>query len=94
LIGLLIALIPFLFFPLMTGWCAQSLNRKFWPWFIAGCFLPFIGIIILFCLPIKENKNCQQAMRPVANEEIFDHLLDEEKSRHINDSAIQYSARA
>ena len=94
LIGLIIVLVPFLTFPLMTGWCALSLNRKFWPWFIAGLFLPFIGIIILLCLPVKEKHIVQPVLRPVSNEEIFDHLLEEEMPRQINGSGVHFSARA
>jgi len=94
LLGLLIALIPILAFPLMTGWCALSLNRKFWPWFIAGFFLPFIGIIILLCLPVKEKQDRQQVLRPVPSEEIFDYMLEEEKPKKINGNGIHFSARA
>ena len=94
IIGLLIALIPLLTFPLMTGWAALSLNRKFWPWFVAGLFLPFLGVIILLCLPVKEKTASQRLLHPVSNEEIFDHVLEEERPRQINGSGVHFSARA
>jgi|KBSSwiStaDraftv2_1062776.scaffolds.fasta_scaffold2405807_2 hypothetical protein len=43
------------FFPLLTGFMAQSMGRKFWPWFLLGIPLPFIANIILLCLPIKKR---------------------------------------
>jgi hypothetical protein len=94
LIGLIIALVPLLMFPCMTGWCALSLNRKFWPWFIAGFFLPFIGIVILLCLPVKEKKVVQLVLTPVSEEEIFDHLLEETAPKRLNGQGVHYSARA
>ena len=94
LLGLLIALIPICFFPFVTGWAALSVNRKFWPWFIAGLFLPFLGVVILLCLPVKEKAIAQPVMHPVSSEEIFDHVLEEESPRHINGKGVQFSARA
>jgi hypothetical protein len=94
LIGLIIALIPCLMFPLMTGWCALSLNRKFWPWFFAGLFLPFLGVIILLCLPVKEKSRAQALLLPVSSEEIFEHCLDEKEIKRINGHDVQFSARA
>ena len=94
ILGLLIALIPICFFPFVTGWAALSMNRKFWPWFIAGLFLPFLGIAILLCLPVKEKRISADAMRPVSSEEIFDQVLEVEAKKHINGNGIHFSARA
>jgi len=43
------------FFPVLTGFMAQSMGRKFWPWFFLGIPLPFVANIILLCLPIKKR---------------------------------------
>lgn len=43
-----------LFFPFLTGAIAVSLGRKFWGWFLLGLVLPFIGVVVLLCLPLKE----------------------------------------
>src|SRR5262245_23482079 len=94
LLGFLIALIPILFFPFVTGWCAICMNRKFWPWFIAGLFLPFVGVIILLCLPVKQNKVAAFEIAPVSSEEIFEHVLEAERPKHINGNGVHFSARA
>jgi hypothetical protein len=94
LIRLVIAMIPLLTFSLMTGRAALSLNRKFWPWFVAGFFLPFIGMAIILCLPVKEKKVQQPLLKPVSSEEIFDRVLELEEPRRIHGSEIQFSARA
>jgi len=46
-----------LFFPLLTGFMAKSMGRKFWPWFLLGIPLPFIANIILLCMPIKKQQH-------------------------------------
>jgi hypothetical protein len=92
--GFVIAMIPLLTFALMTGWAAWSLNRKFWPWFVAGLFLPFIGVVIILCLPANEKKVQQALLKPVSSEEIFDRVLELEEPRRINGSEVQFSARA
>lgn len=94
LIGFVIAMISLLTFSLMTGWVALSLNRKFWPWFVVGLFLPFIGVVIILCLPVKEEKVLQPLLRSVSRQEIFDQVLELEEPRRINGSEIQFSTRA
>jgi hypothetical protein len=94
LLGVLMALSPFLVFPLMTGLCAQCFNRKFWPWFIAGFFLPFIGVIIVLCLPEKKERFAQQTLAAVSSEEIFEPVLEENTNQKINGNEIHFSARA
>ncbi len=37
--------------PIISGLFAQRMGRRFWVWFIIGCFLPFISAIIIFFLP-------------------------------------------
>jgi hypothetical protein len=46
-----------LFWPVVTGLMATSFGRNFWTWFIIGIPLPFIGAIILVCLPSKKETN-------------------------------------
>lgn len=76
-IALPLLVLPF-FFPLLTGFMAKSLGRKFWPWFFLGIPLPFVASIILLCLPVKRKKSVP-AVNPVTNEELFDHLFGKEK---------------
>ena len=94
LFGFMIVLVPILMFPLMTGWAALSLNRKFWPWFVVGLFLPFIGVVILLCLPVKEKRSVQSLLQSVPSEEIFEHCLDDKSTKRINGHDVQFSARA
>ena len=91
-IGFVIAMSQLLTFSLMTGWVALHLNRKFWPWFVVGLFLPFVGVVIILCLPVKEKKVLQPLLRSVSRQEIFDRVLEE--PRRINGSEIQFSTRA
>jgi hypothetical protein len=46
-----------LFWPVVTGLCALRFGRKFWTWFFIGIPLPFVGAIILVCLPDKRKKD-------------------------------------
>jgi len=91
--GFVIAMMVLLTFALITGWAALSSNRKFWPWFIAGLFLPFIGLVIILCLPAKGRK-VRQLLQPVSNEEIFDPELELEEPGRIEGNGVQFSARA
>ena len=93
-IEFVIAMMPLLAFPLITGWTALSFNREFWPWFFAGLFLPFIGVVIILCLPVKRRKVQEPTLKPVSSEEIFDRALELEEPRRIGESEVQFSARA
>ena len=94
LIGFVIAMTQLLTLSVMTGWLALSVNRQFWPWFVVGLFLPFIGALIIVCLPVKEKKGQQRLLKSVSSEEIFDQVLELEEPRRINGSKIQFSTRA
>ena len=94
LIEFVFAMMPLLAFPLITGWVALSFNREFWPWFFTGLFFPFIGVVVLLCLPAKEKKVQQSLLKPVSSEEIFDRVLELEEPRRIIGSEVQFSARA
>ena len=94
LLGVIIALAPFFVFPLMTGLCAKCFNRKFWPWFIMGFFLPFIGVVIVLCLPEKKMPTSQQLIQAVPSEEIFEPVLEERGDQKMNGNQIRFSARA
>ena len=94
LIGFVIAMSQLLTFSVITGWAALSLNRKFWPWFVVGLFLPFIGVVIILCLPVKKKKVQQPLLKSVISEEIFDQALELEEPVRINRSEIQFSTRA
>ena len=93
-IEFVIAMMPLLAFPLITGWTALSFNREFWPWFFAGLFLPFIGVVIILCLPVKRRKVQEPTLKPVSSEEIFDRVLELKEPGRINGSEVQFSARA
>ena len=94
LIEFVIAMMPLLAFPLITGWIALSFNREFWPWFFAGLFFPFIGVVVILCLPEKKKKIQRALLRPVSSEEIFDRVLELEQPVRIDGIGVQYSARA
>ena len=94
LIGFVIARVPLNTFSLMKGWAALSLKIKFWPWFVGGLFLPFVGLVILLRRGVKEKKVQQPLLKPVSSEEIFDQVLQLEEPRRIKRSQIQFSARA
>jgi hypothetical protein len=57
-----------------AGQMAKKSGRKYWPWFFAGSLLPFVANIIIYYLPYK-LKIKETELRPVENEEIFDHLF-------------------
>jgi hypothetical protein len=92
--GFVIAMISLVTFSLRTGWMALSIKRKFWPWFVVGLFLPFIGVVIILCLPVKKKKVQQPFLKSVSSEEIFDQVLKLEEPRRINGSEIQFPTRA
>jgi hypothetical protein len=94
LIGFVIAMSQLLTFSVMTGWVALSLNRKFRSWFVVGLFLPFIGVVIILCLSVKEKKVLQPLLKSVSRQEIFDQVLELEEPRRITGSEIQFSTRA
>ncbi|HEX7902776.1 MAG TPA: hypothetical protein VF487_02775 [Chitinophagaceae bacterium] len=45
-----------LIFPLMIGCLAKRFGRSFKFWFWVSFLLPFISLLILLCLPEKEEK--------------------------------------
>ena len=62
------------FVPFITGRIAKARRRKYWSWFLAGFFCPLPALVILVCLPTK-IKITRRVVRPVENEELFDHLF-------------------
>jgi hypothetical protein len=94
LIGFVITMISLLTFSVMTGWLAVSLDRKFWPWFVVGFFLPFISALIIVCLPVKKKKVKRQSLRSVRCEENFDKVWESEEPRRINGNEIHFFPRA
>jgi len=94
LIEFVMMMILLLTFSVMTGWAALSLNRKFWLWFVIGFFLPFIGVVIILCLPANEKKVQQALLKPASSEEIFDRVLELKEPGRINEREIQFLARA
>jgi len=80
LIGLLLVSIP-LFFPLLGGLMAKSFGRSFWIWFFISCLLPYVSCFILVCLPYKKRKEQDQTCKVVENDEIFNHLFEEEGNK-------------
>jgi len=46
-----IILLLALSFPLIAGFFAKRMGRRFWLWFFIGLVLPVIASVILFLLP-------------------------------------------
>jgi MFS family permease len=88
--------IPLLIIPLLmpffAGQMAKQFGRKFWPWFFIGIVLPMIANIILLILPDK-SKNFT-ALKPVENEDIFDHLFINADLKKIKNHETFFSSRA
>jgi hypothetical protein len=57
-----------------TGLMAGNFGRNAGLWFCISIPLPFIASIILLCLPDRSTAKAR-ILRPVENEEIFDHLF-------------------
>ena len=70
--------VPLLIFafllPLITGLMAKSSPYQFWLWFYTSIPLLFVAGVIVICLPAISRKKARK-LRPVENEEIFDHLF-------------------
>jgi hypothetical protein len=68
IIAIPLLMIP-LFWPVVTGLMAISFGRKFWPWFFIGIPLPFVGAIILLCLPDKRKKETRILFEEISKTE-------------------------
>ena len=54
--AILVGLIFYFTFPLLTGYCALQYGRSFWVWFIVGCFLPIVSFLLIFLLIYFDEK--------------------------------------
>lgn len=54
--AILVGLIFYFAFPLLTGYCAQQYGRSFARWFAIGCLLPIISFFILFLIISWDEK--------------------------------------
>ena len=54
--AILVGLIFYFTFPLLTGYCALQYGRSFWLWFAIGCFLPIISFLFIFTLIYLDEK--------------------------------------
>ncbi|MEM6644020.1 MAG: hypothetical protein AAF616_13650 [Bacteroidota bacterium] len=54
--AILVGLIFYFSFPLLTGYCAMEYGRSFWVWFSIGSFLPIISFFVLAFLIFWDEK--------------------------------------
>ncbi len=50
----------YLTIPAVSGYCAVSYGKKFWPWFFYGLFFPGVAHFHLFILLHLEDKKAQK----------------------------------
>ena len=54
--AILVGLIFYFTFPLLTGYCARQYGRSFGLWFVIGCFLPVVSFLLIFSLIYLDEK--------------------------------------
>ena len=54
--AILVGLIFYFTFPLLTGYCARQYGRSFGLWFAIGCFLPVVSFLLIFSLIYLDEK--------------------------------------
>ena len=54
--AILVGLIFYFMFPLLTGYCAHQYGRSFGLWFAIGCLLPIISFFVLFLMISWDEK--------------------------------------
>ena len=54
--AVLVGLIFYFTFPLLTGYCALQYGRSFWLWFAIGCVLPIVSFLLIFVLIYLDEK--------------------------------------
>ena len=54
--AILVGLIFYFTFPLLTGYCAHQYGRSFGLWFAIGCLLPIISFFVLFLMILWDEK--------------------------------------
>ena len=91
ILGYSLLLVP-LFWPIITGIIARTNGRNFWKWFLIAIPLPLISAVVLLFLPDKSKKKAD--VKPVENEEIFNHLFDKEQEKQIINHESHFSATA
>ena len=72
---LAVPLLIFVFLlPLITGLIINDSPYKFWLWFYISIPLVFVTSVVILCLPDRSREKAGK-VKPVENEEIFDHLF-------------------
>ena len=54
--AILVGLIFYFTFPLLTGYCAKQYGRSFALWFAIGCVFPIVSFLLLFMLIYWDEK--------------------------------------
>ena len=54
--AIIVGLLFYFTFPLLTGYCAYQYGRSFGIWFAVGCVLPVISFFILFFMISWDEK--------------------------------------
>ena len=79
--AIIVGLIFYFMFPLLTGYCAFQYGRSFGVWFAVGCVLPVISFFILFFLISWNEKTTPHhkltRRERVTSEKLVKELIDD-----------------
>jgi len=82
--AILVGLIFYFTFPLLTGYCAVQYGRSFKVWFAIGCVLPIISFFILMIIISWDEKTTPQhkltRREQVESDQLVDKLIKQTKS--------------
>ncbi len=62
--ALIVLAAPLLFLPTMTGYYAYSHGRSFWRWFLVGCGLPFVSLLLVAAVVHRDQRRQSRLPRP------------------------------
>ena len=65
--ALIVIAAPLLFLPTLTGYYAYSHGRSFWRWFLVGCGLPFLSLLIV-AVTVQQDQRRRALGLPAAAE--------------------------
>ena len=98
--AILVGLIFYFTFPLLTGYCALQYGRSFWLWFVIGCFLPIVSFLLIFILiyfdekttPLHrlsrrervESEKLVSALLSSTHSEVADHPNEKRDAKNLN----------
>lgn len=57
---------PLLFLPTLTGYYAHRHGRSFWRWFLVGCGLPFISLLVAAVVVHRDQRRPRPQPTPKA----------------------------